>query len=96
MEAWVANGGGLSVPVLDEDDPDSQPKSPLDGHRVLAGGYRLKSKAFMLTYNSGNFTRDVWPAFETFTSDLARRLGARAWAVCLETSEEPGRFHIHS
>ena len=44
VEAWVANGGGLSVPVLDEDDPNSQPKSPLDGHRVLAGGISLEVK----------------------------------------------------
>ena len=96
LAAWVANGGTLSVPVLDAEDPETQPRSPLDGHRVLGRGFRLESKAFMLTYNSGNFTVDVWPAFETFTADLAGRLGARAWSACLEASEAPGRYHLHS
>ena len=96
LAAWVANGGRLSAEVLDVDDPDAQPQRPLDGHRVLARGYRLESKAFMLTYNSELITADVWPSFETFTSDSARRLGARAWAACLETSQTPGRYHLHS
>ena len=96
LEAWVANGGSLSVPVLDAEDPDALPESPLDGHRVLARGFRLESKDFMLTYNSGAFTREVWPGFEAFTSELAGRLGSRAWSACLEQSEAPGRFHLHS
>ena len=96
LAAWVANGGTLSVPVLDAEDPETQPRSPLDGHRVLGRGFRLESKAFMLTYNSGHFTPGAWPDFETFTADLAGRLGARAWSACLEKSEAAGRYHLHS
>ena len=96
LTAWIANGGELTVPVLDEGDPETQPRSPVDGHRVLGRGYRLESKAFMLTYNSRSFTQAVWTDFERFTSGLADRLGARAWAACLEESEEPGRKHLHS
>ncbi len=66
-------------------DPDTAP--PLLRHRLLEPGFRLKSKAFMLTFNSKAFTEATWPLFLSWVGRKCRELGARRWAACLERSE---------
>ena len=70
-------------------------------HKILTTGYKVHSKAFMVTYNDRAFTPEVWPRFRTFIKAKARGLGATAWAACLEQSlhAQPGPrrpvYHTH-
>jgi hypothetical protein len=111
VEAYVSNGGRFSVPVslLPPDDAadgsdaadcgdggEDGPLSCLSRHRVLDDGFRLESKAFMVTYNSRSFTLDTWPEFLAWVKDQRRRLGFRRWAACLEESAAPGVYHAHA
>ena len=61
VQLWKDSGGALSQPMTDEPadpgvpdydaaDESQVPLLPL--HRVLQPGYILKSKAFMITFNS--------------------------------------------
>lgn len=93
VERWVENGGQFSVDLAPAPGPEDP---PLARHKVLAPGYRLKSRAFMLTYNKGVFTMDNWSAYEEFIRGLHERLGSHAWAACLEHSSEAGRMHFHA
>ena len=95
VQVWLSNGGRFSVPLEDAVAPDLDAPA-VARHRLLLPGYRLQSKAFMLTYNSALFTKDDWAAFRDFIQDLHGRFGSRAWAACLEQSEEPGRVHFHA
>ena len=50
---FVRNGGTLSVRLQQEqEDANDMPLTLVQRHRVLEEGFRLESKAFMLTYNS--------------------------------------------
>ena len=83
------------------DDADDSDVPLLPRHRVLQPGYILKSKAFMLTFNSHTFTRDTWTAFESWVKRKRKELGARAWAACVEVSihseatQHGPRYHLH-
>ena len=71
-------------------------------HRVLEGGYILKSKAFLLTYNSRRWTRDSWDGFRAWAVGLQATLGFAAWAVCMEITCNPTQatfqeiYHFHA
>ena len=56
-QKYLDNGGVFSVPLLEEDAlvPPAVPQ-----HRLLMPSFELKSKAFMMTYNSISFARDTW------------------------------------
>ena len=53
----------------------------------------------MVTYNSSQFTRDIWTTFERLFSRLAKSLGASAWSACIEESlhsvSSTTRYHLH-
>ena len=91
-KAFADNGGELSAEVITE-DKSSGPFAPQ--HRVLAAFFKLKSKAFMLTYNSRDFTKDTWVPFRAFVVDVVRTCGARAWAACLEQSLHSATADMH-
>lgn len=94
-EAWVCHGGRFSVPL--ENAPDAEaPPATIGQHRVLLRGFRLESKAFMLTFNSPAFVMDDWDAFRAHVKKQHADCGAAAWAACQERSEEPGRLHFHA
>ena len=59
-KCWEDNGGEFSSPVVAEDDATP---SPVALHRVLKPNFELKSRAFMLTYNSASFTAQTWGHF---------------------------------
>ena len=92
------SGSGLSVP------PEDLPVVPR--HKVLANGFRLHSRAFMVTFNSTMFTLATWPDFKKWAKQFAGVHGARAWAACLEESlhasaeasaaQGTKRFHTHA
>ena len=95
-KAFADNGGELSSEVVAEDNSTS-PFVPK--HRVLASFFKLKSKAFMLTYNSRGIAMTSWEPFRKFVEALAKTWGARAWAACLEKSlhsETPDLHHLHA
>lgn len=97
-EAWVENGGKLSVPLAPpEEPPGAEAASVVPKHKVLLPAFVLKSKAFMLTYHSSTWGHTVWGRFEPWLRQLRRDLGARAWAGCLEeTLSSAGSFHLHA
>ena len=93
---WQANGGVFSLHTLAEEVAGP---ACVARHRVLERRFELKSKAFMLTYNGRIFTQECWPEFRDFIAALKGRLGARAWAACLEASlhsSDAGRVHLHA
>ena len=101
-EKWVNNGGKLSyglAPAAAATVRD-EAESVIPFHKVLVKGFRLETHASMFTYNSNLFSPETWPAFETWCRDLAKRLGARAWAACLEESLHAAtatrKYHLHS
>ena len=73
VELYTENGGVFSVPLETAPDIPSYTDMQEDGecsdiphvqqHRVLQAGFRIKSKAFMLTFNSLTITMETWPAF---------------------------------
>ena len=83
-EAWVNNGGKMQAELAPPPDLDSA--SVLFKHRVLQPEFRLRSRAFMLTYNHRALRPHHWQSFRAFVSDLKGRIGARAWAANLEQS----------
>ena len=90
---FCGNGGIFTVPLLPVsigvggDERDTEVAPSIQRHRVLDEGFRIQSKAFMLTYNCRAFTPAVWTAFLRWVKDKRRELGARRWAACLEKSE---------
>lgn len=117
VEAWKNNGGKLTcelLPPLQCSSPSQAPEqtttlepttgradSALPLHKVLDSGFRLRSRGFMMTFNSKDFTRDTWPAFCSHVKQLCELLKARGWAANWEQSLEASsvgestRFHGH-
>jgi hypothetical protein len=110
VTSWVDNQGQLPDGILlvpEEEGLQAAPDSVetpalIAHHKVLVSTYGLKSKAFMLTYNSESFTPGTWDAFLQHMKELHRRLGSKAFSCCLEESLNiaevlPGtkRYHGH-
>lgn len=80
----------------DEDDDDG---SVLPQHYILQPGYILKSKAFMVTFNGDTISLATWPAFAKWVAKMCKRIGARAWAACIEESlaaaSQQKKYHLH-
>ena len=91
---FLASGGVFDSAVLPVHGVDV-PEAEADGdappallrHRLLEPGFRLASKAFMLTFNSRTFSEATWPDFLNWMKQRRRDLGARRWGACLEVSE---------
>ena len=104
LDVYHQNGGALPAKLRQVPAPDSTPPSQvqLQRHRVLDEGFRLQSKAFMLTYNCKEFSTDTWQRFLTWVKGTVRKLHARRWAACLEESlhahavTSPGVYHLHT
>ena len=111
VEKWCSNGGKLPGGITLAEDAveamsDDEENNPLvPGHRVLKATYELKSKAFMLTYNSRAFTPETWSNFRSFIEALHAKLGSRAYAACMEESLHQAlgagnsaqkRYHAHA
>ena len=71
-KAFADNGGELSAEVVSE-EASLSPFVPK--HRVLASFFKLKSKAFMLTYNSNDFAVATWAPFRQFSQSIITNLG---------------------
>lgn len=103
VESYLDNGGKFLssivplAPAAAGTEGDVDPEAPpvIERHRLLEAGFRLRSKAFMLTYNNKAFTQATWAAFEAWVRERCRSLGARRWAACIETSKN-GRHHLHA
>jgi len=79
---------------------------PVDGHRRLHhnGGkkdFRLRARAFLLTFNSLAFAADpssVWVSFVQWSKERQKKYGATYWSATMEESlesEAEGRVHLH-
>ena len=105
VQMYLDSGGALAI-CLREDGSDeasggsTTPTAPVQRHRILEDGFRLQSKAFMLTYNCRSFSTGTWGTFLRFVKVTAQRLQARRWAACLEESlsaSGPSRvYHTHA
>ena len=111
---WLQNNGGGLLPAnllhgqaFDDVDHGSE---VLDGHRTLAAappvpkgkkaGFRLRSKAFMLTFNSTAFKEgtELWDEFLEWVRGRATAHGATEWSAALERSTNSSaddRVHLH-
>ena len=105
VERFLQNGGTLTAAVLPPEEhggADEGAPPPVSRHRLLEPGFRIKSKAFMMTFNNKEFSDETWPAFLAWTKRRRQELGARRWAACWEESENAtaagGRkvFHFHA
>ena len=111
LQEYTANGGSLpegmefreADGLMDDTNRGAQDDCAVPRHKTLVMSFRLKSKAFMLTYNSSTLEERDWEAFVKHIRRLARRFGARAWSACLEESEHASRqpdsplvFHTHA
>jgi hypothetical protein len=110
LQTWLTNGAQL-VGELVETNSDKITENAIESdrpivqmHEMLKKGYTLKSRAFMMTFNSSAFTRDTWDRFWTWIQLLSKRIGAAGRAACLEVSLHPSElrtggqdvFHIHA
>ena len=62
--------------------------------------FRLKSKAFLLTFNSADFDsgRALWDSFLVWISERVQQTGAAQWSAALERSlhsSKGDRVHLH-
>ena len=86
IEQYCDNGGTLpeSLSISPEGNGVVGPEEAvavIPGHTVLKSSFRLHSRAFMVTYNSEDFSTATWAGFEAWTKSFARTHGARAWAA---------------
>ena len=63
ITTYLANGGSLPAKLLPPCDSGTPTVPVLQRHRVLDEGFRLCSKAFMLTFNSRAFSTSTWVSF---------------------------------
>ena len=100
VRLWSDNGGTLCQLIAgtaaDGDEAEEPGVSPLPRHRVLEPGYILKSKAFMLTFNSDTFDRGTWAGFERWVKVKHKEFGARAWAACIKESPSRNGHATHT
>ena len=108
---WLEHNGGGALPesMLHGGVVDSN-SDMVNNHRTLLAtpakgkkkkiGFRLQSKAFMLTYNSQTFQagQAFWDGVLAWVKDRAATHGATEWSAALELSTQSstaGRVHIH-
>ena len=111
LKAWVSNGARLTceieeICIVNDTDAGMEDDDVpiLEMHEVLKKGYKLKSRAFMMTYHSKDFSLCTWDRFRSWLRRLARKLGAAKWAACLEKTLQPSKpradgeelLHIHA
>ena len=94
MAAADNNNGAVCGEDNDAEEEPAEDNPVVPRHKVLNTNFTLKSKAFMLTHNSREFTKATWQAYRCKARDLSRRYGAKAWAACFERSEHAaGNLH---
>jgi len=104
VKKWADNNGTLLQPLREEptNEEVDNAGAGLMQHTVLKPGYILRSKAFMVTFNSRSFSLQTWGELLPWAQERARTLAAKAWAVCLEETdpkhEKPGPqvYHAHA
>ena len=87
---------------------DGAPESFVHGHRAVQQSFyapgrstfRLKSKAFMLTFNSLSFvpSQTLWAQFVTWVKQKMQEHKATSWSAAMEESlhsADCGRVHLH-
>ena len=114
---WVDNGGvelDESLLVVEDAEVEGENEGfpggeqPVSGHRrlhypVVAAGksFRLRARAFMLTFNSLSFVADAafFKDLVAWVKERVKRFGATIYSACLEQSEhsdDEGRVHLHA
>ena len=115
-DLWCSNGGTELPAAIRGQKPEDigldggNDGGPVAGHRTLQqefynkktkGGFRLQSKAFMMTFNSLAFvvSAEFWMEFLTWVKERAQRYQAKFWSCTMERSlraHEQGRVHLHA
>ena len=105
VRQFTQHGGalpdGMELCPMDAGQPGEP--SAVPRHKILQTAFRLKSKAFMLTFHSESFDTSSWEPFLAHIRSVAANFGARTWAACLERSENSQlcatageRYHCHA
>ena len=82
----------------------------LENHRIVREAttasrskkpFHLKSKAFLLTFNSAKFSdgKALWDEFLIWITNQAQQYGATQWSAAMEHSlhaTQPGTVHLHA
>ena len=112
---WLSNNGGGHlaeelVPDTGAAIGELVAGELLENHRLASDGgvgslsnakpFRLKSKAFLLTFNSKNFSGDqsLWDAFLAWIKRQVTRTRAAQWSAAMECSSHSlrlGTVHLH-
>ena len=114
--AWCENNGGGDLPenllpdsIGRREDADDA-SGLLEGHRLVCEAmttsqpkkpFHLKSKAFLLTFNSAKFSDNqaLWNEFLTWITKQVKQFGATQWSAAMERSlkaDQPGAVHLHA
>ena len=112
-DMWVANHGDRDLtenPAAVDANDVEQASDLLEVHRTLCDGtppnarkkkeFRLRSKAFMLTFNSVKFYGDAstWETFMAWVRERAKVAHATQWSAAMEKSlhsADERRVHLH-
>ena len=107
VQRWMDHGGS-SVdlakfePGVEELAPAADSDALVPSHTTQAwsaAGYRLGSKAFMLTFNCLAFVASVelWVEFHAWVEDRSKQYGSKYWSATMEESghSSEGRVHFH-
>ena len=100
---WTSNGGKGEFPTWEEEaDWETGEDQALAAHTSLTEGkgFRLRSKAFMLTFNARVFTMSeaLWNEFQEWVEKKLKEFGGAYWSATLEQSlhsDDEGRIHLH-
>ena len=105
---WCENGGQALPEVERKPAPTGDDEAPVPGHGTLQqsfykakGGFRLQSKAFLLTFNCLAFvhSQELWSAFKAWVQDRCQKFKAKFWSCTMEASvhsHDVGRVHLHA
>ena len=112
---WVDNGGAdldESLLIVEDAAPEDEQEGfpggeqPVSGHRrlhtaVASKSFRLRARAFMLTFNALAFVADdaFFNNFVVWVDERRKRFGATYYSACLELSEhsdDEARVHLHA
>lgn len=111
---WIESHGGGDLPdeiLVTEADDSPDASEFLEAHRMLCDGtpagaskkkeFRIKSKAFLLTFNSDMFidTKEFFETFEVWVRARAKSAQATQWSAAVERSlhsAAEGRLHLHA
>ena len=107
-EKWSANGGVELAEVVRQAAAQEDEDGTVPSHKIVQqsfyaaakSSFRLRSRAFMLTFNSTLFVPSsaLWNEFVVWVKDHCQKYKAKYWSATMEeslNSNDIGRVHLH-